>query len=326
MKVSSLNASSLNDAQKLLVKAGTTYPIQGYASVNGHFRVKFQEAIAPVGLVGFFYWQHVTINKQGKAIAYDPDMKTLTIKQNTVLKKRPIDSRQLAPTELARLTAGSIYGLEGYSVSDIHFQVTLTEDLPPLGNMGYVFMGHTTIHQNGKAIEITPKRKVLGVPYFSQRDNPRDPFTTCNVTAIAMVLAFYGRRSRNPRQQLEDELYQWIIDRYGRQARTDNAVLQELYRAYGYRGGFSTARTWAQIKQELLENRPVVIGGYFTHGGHIITVIGFDEHGYIVHDPYGNALTGYRQTEGKGLRYPYIYMRDMCGVDGDVWAHFIAKA
>ena len=326
VKVSSLNASSLNDAQKLLVKAGTTYPIQGYASVNGHFRVKFQEAIAPVGLVGFFYWQHVTISKQGKAIAYDPDMKTLTIKQNTVLKKRPIDSRQLAPSELASLTAGSIYGLEGYSVSDIHFQVTLTEDLPPLGNMGYVFMGHTTIHQNGKAIEITPKRKVLGVPYFSQRDNPRDPFTTCNVTAIAMVLAFYGRRSRNPRQQLEDELYQWIIDRYGRQARTDNAVLQELYRAYGYRGGFSTTRTWAQIKQELLENRPVVIGGYFTHGGHIVTVIGFDEHGYIVHDPYGNALTGYRQTEGKGLRYPYIYMRDMCGVDGDVWAHFIAKA
>lgn len=326
LKGSSLNASSLNDSQKLLVKAGTTYPIQGYASVNGHFRVKFQEEIAPVGLVGFFYWQHVTISKQGKAIAYDPDMKTLTIKQNTVLKKRPIDSRQLAPAELASLTAGSIYGLEGYSVSDIHFQVTLTEDVLPLGNAGYVFMGHTTIQQNGKPIEITPKRKVLGVPYFSQRDNPRDPFTTCNVTAIAMVMAFYGKRSLNPRQQLEDELYQWIIDRYGRQARTDNAVLQELYRAYGYKGGFSTARTWSQIKQELLENRPVVIGGYFTHGGHIITVIGFDEYGYIVHDPYGNALTGYRQTEGKGLRYPYIYMRDMCGVDGDVWAHFIAKA
>jgi hypothetical protein len=138
-----------------------------------------------------------------------------------------------------------------------------------------------------------------------------------------MVLAFHGRRSRNPRQQLEDELYQWIIDRYGRQARTDNSVMQKLYQAYGFGGGFSTTRTWSQIKQELIENRPVVIGGYFTHGGHIICIIGFDEFGYIVHDPYGNALTGYRQTEGKSLRYPYVYMRDMCGVDGDVWAHFI---
>ncbi|MFM7602172.1 MAG: C39 family peptidase [Pseudanabaena sp.] len=323
LKASSQDASRLSNSQKIMVKAGTTYPISGYAAVNGHFRVKFTSDVAPLGNVGFFYERHVSITKNGKAIAFDPDMKTLTVRQNTVFKKRPIDSRQLAANELAPLAAGDVFGVESYSLSDIHFQVTLNEDVPPLGKSGFVFAGHVNLRQGNRAIEFTPKRKVLGVPYFSQLDNPRDPFVTCNVTSIAMVLAFHGRRSRNPRQQLEDELYQWVIDRYGRQARTDNAVLQKLYQAYGFGGGFSTSRTWAQIKQELIENRPVVIGGYFTHGGHIICIIGFDEQGYIVHDPYGNALTGYRQTEGKSLRYPYIYMRDMCGVDGDVWAHFI---
>ena len=323
LKSSSQDASRLSNSQKIMVKAGTTYPISGYAAVNGHFRVKFTSEVPPIGDVGFFYERHVSITKNGKAIAFDPDMKTLTIKQSTVLKKRPIDSRQLAASELAPLTAGDVFGVDSYSLTDIHFQVTLNEDVPPLGKSGFVFTGHVNLKQGNKAIEFTPKRKVLGVPYFSQLDNPRDPFVTCNVTSIAMVLAFHGRRSRNPQQQLEDELYQWVIDRYGRQARTDNSVLQKLYQAYGFGGGFSTSRTWSQIKQELIENRPVVIGGYFTHGGHIICIIGFDEFGYIVHDPYGNALTGYRQTEGKSLRYPYVYMRDMCGVDGDVWAHFI---
>jgi hypothetical protein len=323
LKASSQDANNLADAQKIKVKAGTTYPISGYVSVNGHFRVKFTSAIAPVGDVGFFYWQHVSITKNGKAIAYDPDMKTLTVKQNTVFKKRPIEARQLSASELAPLTAGDIFGIDSYSLTDIHFQVTLNEDVPPLGKSGFVFVGHVTLQQGNKAIEIVPKRKVLGVPYFSQLDNPRDPFVTCNVTSIAMVMSFHGKRSRNPQQQLEDELYQWIINKYGAQSRSDNAVLQNLYRTYGFGGGFRTDRTWSQIKQEIIENRPVVIGGYFTHGGHIICIIGFDEFGFIVNDPYGNALTGYSQTEGKGLRYPYIYMRDMCGVDGDVWAHFI---
>ncbi len=323
LKASSQNASSLADSQKIMVKAGTTYPISGYASVNGHFRVKFTSAIATIGNVGFFYERHLSITKNGKSMMYDPDMKTLTVRQNTVLKKRPVEMRQLAASELAPLVAGDVFGLDSYSLTDIHFQVTLNEDVPPLGKSGFVFAGHVNLQQGNKTIAIAPKSKVLGVPYFSQLDNPRDPFVTCNVTAIAMVLAFHGKRSRNPKQQLEDELYQWIINKYGAQSRSDNAALQMLYRAYGFGGNFSTTRTWSQIKQEITENRPVVIGGYFTHGGHIVCIIGFDEFGFIVHDPFGNALTGYSQTEGKGLRYPYIYMRDMCGVDGDVWAHFI---
>jgi hypothetical protein len=322
LKSSPVTASDLKDDRKILLQPGTTYPILGYAAIDGHFRVKLANAIAPVGNVGFLYWQHVSLTKDGKAMAFDPDMKTMTVRQNTFLKARAIDSSQLAANQKANLTTAQIYGLDSYSLTGTHFQVTLNENVAPVGTKGFVFAPHVTLMQGSKPIVITPQRKLLSVPYFSQRDNPRDPYVTCNVTSIAMVLYYHGIRSQSG-EQLEDELYQWVIDRYGANARTDNTVLTQLYNAYGFRGGFSTSRTWAQITAELIANRPVVIGGYFTHGGHIICIIGFDTKGYIVNDPYGDALTGYTQTEGDGLNYSYAYMQDMCGTDGDVWAHFI---
>ncbi|MEE3718987.1 C39 family peptidase [Tumidithrix elongata RA019] len=321
-KASPENASDLKDDGKVMLQAGATYPILGYAAINGHFRVKLANPIAPVGTVGFLYWQHVSLSKDGKVMAFDPDMKTMTVKQNTFFKAKAIDSSQLGTNEKANLTAAQIYGLDRYSLSGTHFQVTLNENIAPVGTQGYVFAPHVTLMQGNKPIEITPDRKVLSVPYFSQRDNPRDPFVTCNVTSISMVLYYHGIRSRSG-GQLEDELYQWIIDRYGANARSDNSVLAQLYNAYGFGGGFGTSRTWAQITAEISANRPVVIGGYFTHGGHIICLIGYDTKGYIVNDPYGDALSGYTQTEGASLNYSFAYMQDMCGADGDVWAHFI---
>ncbi len=322
-KASAAGSRELPEDKKILLKAGTKIPIAGYAAVDGHFRVRFASPLAPVGNVGFFFWQHVTITKDGKTMSYDPEMRTMTVKQSTILKKRPVESRQLAANEQSPLAAGQVYGLDSFSLSDTHFQVALNESVGGVGKTGFIFAGHVTLKQGNKVVDINPKKKVLGVPYFSQRDNPRDPFVTCNVTSVAMALWFHGVRPRNSNQQLEDELYQWIIDRYGASSRTDNSVLNQMYNAYGFDGGFSTSRTWAQIRQEIAANRPVVIGGYFTHGGHIVCIIGYDEQGFIVNDPYGDALTGYAQTEGAGLSYPYTYMQEMCGSDGDVWAHFI---
>jgi hypothetical protein len=40
-------------------------------------------------------------------------------------------------------------------------------------------------------------------------------------------------------------------------ARTDNFVLQQLYRAYGFGGGFDVTRTWSQVAAEIDANRPL---------------------------------------------------------------------
>lgn len=321
-KSTTANSTDLSDRQKVLLKAEASYQITGYASVNGHFKITLANAIAPVGTTGYVYWKHVQLTKQNRVITFDPDMKTVAIKQDTFFKLRPADSSQLSANERVALKTGQIFDVDSYTPTMNHYKVRLADTLAPVGSRGFLYIPHVTLKQGNKEIEVVPDQKILGVPYFSQRDNPRDPFVTCNVTAIAMALYFYGVRSKSGRQ-LEDELYQWIIDRYGASARTDNSVLQQLYRSYGFGGGFGVTRTWAQIKNEIAENRPVVIGGYFTHGGHIICIIGYTSGGFVVNDPYGDGRTGYAQTEGRSLTYSYGYMKNMCGNDGDVWAHFI---
>ncbi|NJK34741.1 MAG: C39 family peptidase [Oscillatoriales cyanobacterium SM2_2_1] len=322
IKAAPVESQELDADQKIALTAGDSYAVTGYAATAGHFLVRFVEPLSPIGSVGYVFWQHVQLSRRGRVIAYDPEMRTVLVKQNTLWKTRPMDSRQLAAQEMGHLSAGRVVGVDAYNLEGTHLRLVLTEAVAPVGTTGYLFSPHVTLRQGDRPIEFRPQRRTLGVPYFSQRDNPRDPFSTCNVTAIAMVLWYYGVRSRRG-GQLEDELYQWIIDRYGAQARTDNAVLEQLYRAYGFSGEFSTRRTWGAIRHEIHDGRPVVLGGYFTHGGHIICAIGFDEQGLVVHDPYGDALTGYAQTEGRSLRYPNDYLRRVCGVDGDVWAHFI---
>jgi len=161
------------------------------------------------------------------------------------------------------------------------------------------------------------------VTYHSQRDNPRDPFVTCNVTSIATVLFDYGERPKKG-GQLEDELYEWIIRNYGAESRTDHNVLESCYRAYGYPGSFSTTATWEQIKNWLLFGKPVVIAGVFAGLEHIVVAIGFDETGFIIHDPFGDARTNYKSQNGNHVHYSYSQMEQWQCKSGDTWAHFIS--
>ncbi|WRH68869.1 MAG: C39 family peptidase [Planktothrix sp. GU0601_MAG3] len=106
-------------------------------------------------------------------------------------------------------------------------------------------------------------------------------------------------------------------------SQTDHSVLSALIRAYGFKSSFSTTRYWSDLKNELINRRPVVIGVDTTPSGHIITVIGYNSQGYIVNDPWGDAYTGYSNTEGRRIIYSYGYMDQVAGPDGSVWAHFI---
>ncbi|HSF73624.1 MAG TPA: C39 family peptidase, partial [Microcoleus sp.] len=194
--------------------------------------------------------------------------------------------------------------------------------LPNFGNTGYVFPSFVQFKRGDKIFDPVPNNVELNVPYFSQRDNPRFDWSTCNVTSIAMVLYYYGLRSQWG-GQLEDELLQWCFDYAGQGSQTDHSVLSALIQAYGFKTSFSTTRRWAEVRSELLNRRPVVLAGDFTAAGHILTVIGYNSQGYIVQDPWGDALTGYSDTEGRKLMYPYSYVNQVAGPDGNVWAHFI---
>jgi len=303
---------------------GSTYAISGYACILGHFRVTLAESIPGFGKIGFIYWQDVKIKKDAKEIPFDPGALTMTMLQATVFKKRPVDSASLRDTEKTTLPLGRVYGVESYGLEGDHLKVSVTEELPNLGNTGYVFPRFVQFKRGDKIFDPAPNNVELNVPYFSQRDNPRFDWSTCNVTSIAMVLYYYGLRSRWG-GQLEDELLQWCFDYAGQGSQTDHSVLSALIQAYGFKTSFSTTRNWADVRSELLNRRPVVLAGDFTASGHILTLIGYNSQGYIVQDPWGDALTGYSDTEGRKLMYPYSYVNQVAGPDGNVWAHFISR-
>jgi hypothetical protein len=317
------DSSKLPADQIADILLGTTYAITGYASILGHFRVTLAESIPGFGNIGFIYWQHVQIKKDGKEVAYDPSALTMTILQATVFKKRPVDAASLSATERTTLPLGRVYGVNSYGVEGNHLKVSLTEELPNFGNTGYVFPSFVQFKRGAKIFDPVPNNVELNVPYFSQRDNPRFDWSTCNVTSIAMVFYYYGVRSEWG-GQLEDELLQWCFDYAGQGSQTDHSVLSALIQAYEFKTSFSTTRTWADVRSELLNRRPVVLAGDFTAAGHILTLIGYNSQGYIVQDPWGDALTGYSDTEGRKLMYPYSYVNQVAGPDGNVWAHFIS--
>ena len=303
---------------------GTTYAITGYACILGHFRVTLAESIPGFGNIGFIYWQDVKIKKDGKEVPFDPDALTMTMLQATVFKKRSVDAASLKDTEKTTLPLGRVYGVESYGLEGDHLKVSVTEELPNFGNTGYVFPSFVQFKRGDKIFDAVPNNVELNVPYFSQRDNPRFDWSTCNVTSIAMVLYYYGLRSKWG-GQLEDELLQWCFDYAGQGSQTDHSVLSALIQAYGFKTSFSTTRNWADVRSELLNRRPVVLAGDFTASGHILTLIGYNSQGYIVQDPWGDALTGYSDTEGRKLMYPYSYVNQVAGPDGNVWAHFISR-
>ena len=316
------DSTNLSANQKAILKLGQNLNITGYAAIAGHFRVTLTESITGFGNVGYIYWQHVKIQKDGENVTYDPDALTITVRETTALKKQPVSASTLNAAAKVTLAVGRVYGVSSYVLESNHVKASLTEEFPNFGNTGYIYPNHITMRRGSKIFDPLPKQIELNVPYFSQRDNPRFYWSTCNVTSIAMVFYYYGQRSQWG-GQLEDELLQWCINRYGEGCQTDHSILSEMIRAYGYKHSFSTTRGWTEVDNELINGRPVVIAGDFTATGHIATVIGFNSQGYIVNDPWGDALTGYSYTEGRRLLYHYGYMDRVCGPNGNVWAHFI---
>jgi hypothetical protein len=324
IKAKPVDSSTLPSSQKIDLIQGQTLQITGFACTRGHFRITLKDALPGLGNTGFVYWQHLQIKRGDDVVPYDPAALMMTATQTTILKKRPVDSAQLQAAERHTIPKGNYFGVSSYGLESGHIKVALTEDLPKFGNTGFVYPAYVRMQRGSRVFNPFPPQLELNIPYFSQRDNPRSPQSTCNVTSIAMALYYYGVRSKRG-GQLEDELLQWCLNKGGPGCQTDNNMLSQLIAAYGFKTSFSTTRKWVDVKTELASRRPVVLGGDFTASGHIVCLIGYTPQGYIVNDPWGDALTGYTDTEGRKLLYPYAYLDRVAGPDGRVWAHFIAR-
>jgi hypothetical protein len=163
------------------------------------------------------------------------------------------------------------------------------------------------------------------VPYLYQYDNPYGEgnahgANTCQVTSLAMVLNYVYERDGIPKRAKPEQFYS---DR--EYAKTPEGVAQILKEQLGH-GLWSRTGTRDEIKGLIRSQRPVVVNGYFTKGGHVLVITGFTNQGWIVNDPAGlwsgDNENAYPNSDGSGFMAVYSYSSlsdEVIGADGDIW-------
>lgn len=257
----------------------------------------------------------------------------LRTSDTTILKRKPIQALELPETQKQTLVAGKELEVQSYLPERDHLRVSFARDSFKGYNTWYAYVPHIQILQDGTVVLPKPKPQTvkLDVPYKSQLDNEENPTGSCNVTSIAMGLEYLGAKRRQGAGQFEDELYDYAIDRG--LSRHDPHDLAEIVKAYGCRDEFRTNATIEQVQDWLVSGKPAVIHGYFTSFGHIVALVGFDETGFWVHDPYGEwtasgydcNVPGFRDKKGKYIHYSYGMIQSLCIPDGSFWVHFLSR-
>ena len=172
--------------------------------------------------------------------------------------------------------------------------------------------------------------KKLKVPYHTQRNNKRNPSGSCNVTSFAMCMNYHGVKPLVEGTQLEDELYEYMeTNGLSRHEPGDLSYMANKYP--GIKSTFTPAGTFQDIIKSINADNPVVLHGYFTRFGHIIVVVGYDNTGFIVHDPWGEWHSwGYENKSGANLHYSYDLIARVGSPESvddpkNLWIHSVAS-
>ena len=140
---------------------------------------------------------------------------------------------------------------------------------------------------------------IRGVPYFRQFDNEINPGGSCQITCMAMVLAYFGAEEVTPDA---------LSGRWGTGPAETTSGWREIFNTEAVERGLFV-RDQGELEgrlshvHELLRDRiPVVVHGSFSASGHLIVLLGYDGDYYYAHDP-GGDWTFYGAT-GRHVRYP----------------------
>lgn len=168
-------------------------------------------------------------------------------------------------------------------------------------------------------IKLSAKQNPLPVIYMSQRDNYRDASRTCFSSSCAMLLKFL-----KPGAIKNDDDYIKVV--FSRGDTTEGSVQIAALKEFGVTAKFVTNGNRELIKKQIDAGKPVPAG--FLHhgtpsnptgGGHWLCIIGYDNTGYWVNDPWGEAdlLSGtYSNTNGAKLHYSYKNFEPRWMADG----------
>lgn len=231
-------------------------------------------------------------------------------KEDTWLKRRPIQSSELAAEEKLFVPKGSAWEwTEIRQYPGERHQRVFLQARPDAE--WWIFPEHWKIINDVETQETPPKldgEVKLVVPYFSQRDNAKDPLRTCFSSSCAMLLAALDPDAIEGDDEYINEVY-----KYGDTTEA-SAQLQAL-KHFGVDATFLQNWNWSKVESQLRRGIPVPIGVLHkgpvsspTGGGHWLVVVGVTADGskLWVHDPFGEmdlVNGGYPSTDGKYRLY-----------------------
>ena len=233
---------------------------------------------------------------------------TITATNDTVLKKEPLQSSELSDNQMVKVKKGKEYQLvwQG-NPSEGHTKVSLAYG----GGNWFIYDEHWKGTQNRPAPSTKGEDVVLDTPYFSQRDNYRDASRTCFSSSCAMLVENL-KPGTLPGERGDDKYVQTV---FSIGDTTEAWVQVKALEKYGITSSFIQTGNVELVKSQIDKGIAVPIGILHqgpasapSGGGHWVCVIGYNDKGFVVHDPWGEIdhKTGqYISTDGKRLQYSY---------------------
>jgi GH24 family phage-related lysozyme (muramidase) len=237
---------------------------------------------------------------------------TILAQRDTWLKRKPGQTSDLTPEQKLFVPKGSAHAWTNISIvpGEVDYKITL-EAQP--NQVWWFYPTHWKIINDPKVTSAEPqfkhpKKLVLDVPYYSQRDNKKDPLRSCFSSACAMLLKYV-----KPNSITSDDEYMVTVYKYG--DTTEPSAQVTALEQHGLNVAFRQDGGWSDIDSQLAKGFPIPIGVLHhgpvskpSGGGHWLTIIGRNEDNtaYVVNDPYGEmdlVNGGYQNSNGSHLLY-----------------------
>lgn len=259
-------------------------------------------------------------------------------KQDTLLKKEPLQSYELSESAKVSVEKGRAYTIVDLIDEGQHDKVVLDHS----AGTWYIFEPHWDVVVPGTPApspSSNSQQILLNIPYYTQRDSATaHAHRMCFTSTNAMAAEFLKPGCLGGGPNADDVMLTKHVFKYGD---TTNSVAQVRALAdLGIHAVYRQNLTRQDVVNQLNKSIPVPIGilhkGPVTAprgGGHWLLIIGIDleKSQYIVHDPYGDLdlvrgdYPG--STNGARLRYSFrnLERRWMVEGNGTGWGLILAK-
>ena len=237
----------------------------------------------------------------------------ITAKQDTLLKKEPLQAFELSEKAKISVEKGRSYTIVDSLDEGAHTRVTLDHS----AGVWYVYTPHWDIAVPGQPVTPpTDKQILLNVPYYTQLDSVTSHAQRMCFSSSSAMCAEYLKPGCLGGGRNADDPYLRMVLKHGD---TTNPIAQVRTLAdLGITAIYRQNLDRQDIVDQLRKGIPVPVGylhkgpvGRPTGGGHWCTIVGIDmeKSQYIVNDPWGEGDMVYGGFEGSqnGSRVRYSF-------------------